>query len=538
MKVSLKEHGLSQQDLDMEAPWQALQVFNIYRLLLSLVLILFYFFHIGSLNLGQRNQILYLCVIFAYTILCIISIYVTQRRLLNYTVQIVTEVIIDIIVLTLLMYTSVGAAYAIGIMINVAIASGSIIIAGRLSLMFAAFATILLLLGHAFTQGSNWGGLADFRVTGTLGLTFFATAILSYGLSKRIRISEAIANQHRVDLAKLERLNELIIQRMHSGVIVVDEFDRIRFANEAAWYLLGLPMSTGRAFLGDVSPNLMEQMRIWSTSRRKNEQSLQANLKGQAVLVQFTALGQADLSPTLIFLEDTARMAQQAQQMKLASLGRLTASIAHEIRNPLGAISHAAQLLGESTRLSEDDGRMLEIINEQSKRMNDVIENILQLSRRKQAVPIVLEAQPWLQEFIENFKIKDTLKPEITLHVDDENIEIFADITQLHQVLTNLCENGLQYSHANTGRYVLTINLGLTPDKKQPFIEVIDRGEGIDAEQAEYIFEPFFTTKQGGTGLGLYIARELCEVNQARLNYYPAEAGGSCFRIVFTHSME
>jgi len=248
---------------------------------------------------------------------------------------------------------------------------------------------------------------------------------------------------------------------------------------------------------------------------------------------RFTALGRQRGDATLIFLEDTAALAQQAQQMKLAALGRLTASIAHEIRNPLGAISHAGQLLAESAHLDSGEQRLTEIIRDHSQRVNTIIENVLQLSRRGQTNPQTLAIAAWLHNFVDELIRCEKLTPEqLTLTIELDTLNVHIDPGHLHQVLWNLTHNALQH-----GGGVLELRLGLNA-AQQPCLEVLDRGTGIAANVEGEIFEPFFTTAASGTGLGLYLARELCELNRARLSYEPRRGGGSCFRITFLqHSL-
>ena len=261
---------------------------------------------------------------------------------------------------------------------------------------------------------------------------------------------------------------------------------------------------------------------------------LESAVNGTAILPQFTLLGTADGLDALVFLEDTAAMARQAQQMKLASLGRLTASIAHEIRNPLGAISHAAQLLNESDALDKEDHRLMEIIRDHTRRVNTVVENVLQLSRPVMAIPQRIAVQPWLEKFVDEFVHSGHCAPaQITITVDPQDIEVYMDPSQLHQVAWNLCLNALQ--HAKPDSMPVRIKLACTQSDSHhaPILSIIDNGGAIEPEMTEQIFEPFYTSNSSGTGLGLYISREICESNQARLSYQPAPDGGSCFQIVF-----
>jgi two-component system, NtrC family, sensor histidine kinase PilS len=235
----------------------------------------------------------------------------------------------------------------------------------------------------------------------------------------------------------------------------------------------------------------------------------------------------------------------------LASLGRLTASIAHEIRNPLGAISHASQLLGEAENLGASDRRLLEIINNHSKRVNQIIENILQLSRRRPAAPEPVNLRQWLPQFIADYKTSKSNGNQLNIALqehgllahknrheyDDTQEQQLAakfDLSQLQQVLTNLCDNGLRYGSAQPGRPDLRIEIGLD-SHQQPYIRVVDYGPGISDENRKHLFEPFFTTENTGSGLGLYICKELCEANQALIGYERTAQQESCFHIQLAH---
>lgn len=227
-------------------------------------------------------------------------------------------------------------------------------------------------------------------------------------------------------------------------------------------------------------------------------------------------------------------MNARVQQSKLASLGRLSASIAHEIRNPVGAMSHAAQLLGESKALTQDDIRLTEIIQTHSSRVSHIIDNVLQLSRRDRSRPELLALKNWLDEFAAEFI--DTLQlqeGEFSVGAIPQELEVRMDRSHLRQVLWNLCDNAIKYA-SETGGIMVEVQAGrLQEGKGRPYIEVLDCGLGIDKLTADKIFEPFFTARSGGTGLGLYISRELCELNRATLVYLDRPGGGSIFRIVF-----
>jgi two-component system sensor histidine kinase PilS (NtrC family) len=304
--------------------------------------------------------------------------------------------------------------------------------------------------------------------------------------------------------------------------------------NESAWKLLETPNNVANRPLYDISLVLADQLQVWRDGLETEQVTFRTSKTSPEILPKFARLGKSKKSGTLIFLEDTSAMAQRAQQMKLASLGRLTASIAHEIRNPLGAISHASQLLGESPELDPDDKRLTQIIGEHTQRVNQIIENTMSLSRRDRAEPILFDLHQWLQDFIQEFVRSEQIDPaDISLSSVDSLREIRMDPGQLHQVVWNLVRNGLRHSQDYTEQPKIILQTGFSSDANRPYLDIIDHGPGISPEQSLHIFEPFYTTESSGTGLGLYIARELCEGNRARLDYIPVVNGGSCFRITF-----
>jgi two-component system, NtrC family, sensor histidine kinase PilS len=227
-------------------------------------------------------------------------------------------------------------------------------------------------------------------------------------------------------------------------------------------------------------------------------------------------------------------MAERVQQGKLAALGRLSASIAHEIRNPVGAMSHAGQLLAESPRIGPEERRLTDIIRNNSERVSTIINNVLQLSRREATQPSRLTLGDWIEEFLSEFcETMQVSKDQIALVAGADYLEVRFDPSHLHQVVWNLCENAIKYGEARNGISV-EIRLGRLSPSNRPFLEVADRGPGIEVQVVDRIFEPFFTGRKGGTGLGLFIARELCQLNRSILLYEPRAGDGSVFRIVFS----
>jgi len=515
--------------------WKSLKYLNFYRVILAAIFVTSVFIDTNLPVLGNYDPARFAITAYLYLSIAALSSFAIQLRWPSFELLILMLTLSDIAALTLVMHTSGGIETGLGMLLVVAIAGNSLLIAGRTASLFAAIAAIAILTDQVISN-INQSVTTNYTQAGILGATLFATAILSHVLSRRIRESEALAEQRGIDLANLAQLNEHVIKRMQSGVIVVDADTRIRLMNESAWYMLGLPSlrNTGNKVLNFVSDELAKQLDAWKSRQVTESKIFRATGASVDILPTFTSLGNDETSGTLIFLEDTARMVQQAQHMKLASLGRLTASIAHEIRNPLGAISHADQLLAESENLDPADKRLTEIIHTNTERVNGIIENVLQLSRRGNTTPENILLNDWLNDFVLEFALSQNIdQSAVSHHVAPDSINVNIDPTQLHQIVWNLSHNGLRFSADYPKNPKLELRGGLDGEHDRPFLEIIDHGPGIAPETAQQIFEPFFTTDSMGSGLGLYIARELCELNQAHIKYIPVPSGGSCFRIEF-----
>jgi two-component system sensor histidine kinase PilS (NtrC family) len=282
---------------------------------------------------------------------------------------------------------------------------------------------------------------------------------------------------------------------------------------------------------------LRKQLDLWRQNANRRLPTFGFSKSSPQIQANFAFLTPSSESSILIFLEDSSQMIQRVRQMKLASLGRLTASIAHEIRNPLGAISHAGQLLDEAPALAPAEKRLVEIILKHCARVNNIIEDVLQMSRQRQEASERVNLQDWLAHFVENYGTTHQLNGTITIAVTPPDTEVRVIVSQLEQILNNLFENGLRYSARKTGFTTLSLEAGMAGQNEYqvPYLNVIDEGPGVDPETEEHLFEPFHTTETSGTGLGLYISKELCEANQAQLSYRRTESGKSCFSIHFPH---
>lgn len=515
--------------------WRPLRLFNYYRIIIACIFIGLFLLGPAPSILGQHDALVYYVASLGYLLFGLSSAYLIHRQRSSIPLQAYAQVVVDIVVLTLLMHTSGGVPSGLGILLIITVAFSSLIVANNYALGFAALATLAILFQSVYVHLVDLYPKTTYTHAGLLGVAFFATALISIVLSKRLSESEARVVQREIDLANLEKLNEYIIQNLHSGIIVVDKSQRIRLMNESARYLLNNARTDTVSLLNRLSTELANQVRAWYQDNTFRPRAFKPTNDAAEVLPRFAPLSDKENLGTVIFLEDAADVSQHLQQMKLAALGRLTASIAHEIRNPLAAISHAAQLLGESAHLDPTDARLARIIHSHTQRMNTIIENVLQLSRRELSHPEQLQLLPWLTRFKLEFCGSAGISPErLGIEVFPEDTTVSMDPTQLQQILWNLCQNALQHGKTpENPEPRITLRGGHKQTARGPYLDVVDNGPGISVESAPQIFEPFFTTSPQGTGLGLFITRELCEANRSRLNYLGRNADGHGFRISF-----
>lgn len=513
--------------------WQLLAVFCLYRLLLVSLLTGTVITGWGPDFLGRSYPELFWLTSLIYIAAAIAFGFAAAARIGEFYFQVVLQLALDIVVITLMMHASGGVPSGLGVLLVIVVAAGGILTVGRTASALAAMATLALLFEQSYSLLLEGLDAVSYMQAGFLGATLFATALLAQVLAARIRRSEALTAEQSRDLTNLEQLNEYIIQRLQSGLLVVDDDDILRLMNRAAQDLLGLKQAQTGSRLATIAPPLAVQLSHWRGAQRTYKpEAFYSSFDQPKVLPRFIALDKG--SGILVFLEDVSVLASQAQQLKLASLGRLTASIAHEVRNPLGAISHAGQLLRESSGLDVGEQRLLEIILNHCARVNGIIENVLQLSRRKRSHREILNLKPWLEQFLEEFcQSREIDRSRVALGFDSSDTRVYVDPSQLHQIVWNLCDNGWRHAQGSDRFPPLQLWAGSKDNSGSVFVEVIDTGPGITEEAADKIFEPFFTTRRTGTGLGLYIARELAEGNEAHLQYRPAAGGGSCFQIRF-----
>ncbi|MBT8136677.1 MAG: PAS domain-containing protein [Gammaproteobacteria bacterium] len=529
--------GVATQARAPDLAWRVISLLNIYRVFVAVALLVLFAITSDPRIIGTEQPQLFIAVACAYLICGLFSWWAIANRIATYTVQISIQLAIDIAAVTVLMHASGGIQSGLGNLLIISMGAASLMMPARTAVSFAAIAALTILFEQALSQFEGITTAADYTASGVLGAIVFLISVAAQPLARRIAESDALAEQRGVDLANLAELNEYIVQHLRESIVVIDDANRVRLMNASAAKHLGISWPAGGRPLRDISPELYELTSDW----RRHAGEVQTGFSPFAaadgatlITPHFAPLGRARPAAALIFLEDATQLSERVQQAKLAALGRLSASIAHEIRNPVGAISHAGQLLAESDAIPADERRLTDIIHKQAGRVNTIIENVLQLSRRDNTRPQQIVLGEWLADFVSEFAAANQLgDSSVSIQHDEPELAIRFDPSHLHQVLWNLCENAVRYARAADGAVTLSMYSGRHKASDRPVLEVLDRGSGIADELVDRIFEPFFTAAHDGTGLGLFIARELCDCNNAGLRYLRREGGGSRFQIIF-----
>lgn len=518
---------------DLTAPdfWRPLRYFSLYRLLVAGFFVAVAKLAGDALALGSQNPLLFLWGSTAYLLAAILLVLAEVYGPRMFNVQLSMQVATDVVALTVLTHASGGSPSGVAVLIFVVLAGAGLVGQGRLTLFYAALATLAMLAEHAYRVLQFGGDTGAFFRVGLTSIGYFGTAASARLLGRRVIAQERIARQRGVALREQLRVSERVIRDMQDGVLIVDADGRVRQHNPQAAILLDTATANGR-YLTALSSPLSDHYQAWRTGHAEAHRVIRSPRTGRPLRTRFLPL--SDGGQTIIYLEDMGRIEEQARQLKLAALGRLTANMAHEIRNPLSAINHAAELLHEESH-SDVERRLSRIIGDNAQRLNRLVVEVMELGRSDQARPEEVSLRAVLINFVEEIAVVDpTARPRVVVMAATD-LPVCFDRGHLHRVLWNLVSNALRHATGSPGAVRIEVRLGPeTVDSAQSVeLHIIDDGPGIDAELRGQVFEPFFTTHGAGTGLGLYIARELCDANGALLELLE-NSGGAHFRITFS----
>jgi two-component system sensor histidine kinase PilS (NtrC family) len=519
--------------------WRVIGLLSLYRLLVPLVLLAVQSFAGPDWALVTARPRLFLAACIAYFTAAVLLVIARRLHWSSLRIVALVNASVDALAIGLILYAGGGVASGLGILLVLPVLALTVLAGGRDALLIAAVAALAILGQQLFGGVTGAAPVADYLTAGVFGAVLFLVALAMQPVATRLRESEALVRRQELDLANLAQLSQYIVQHLRESILVIDAQDRIRLINESAAQMLGDDNAYPDALIGEASPRLLFLLESWRKAGSGTGAAPAADptfvaADGERLIrAHFAPLGAANPGPTLIFLEDTSLIAEKVQQSKLAALGRLSASIAHEIRNPVGAMSHAGQLLAESASLTEDERRLTQIIRSNADRVSGIIENVQRLSRREPARLERLPLDAWVEEFQEEFcETMQWPRARLATSGTSPQVEVRVDPDQLRQIVWNLCENALKHAVGDDPGQSVEIRYGRMSGSARPFLEVADRGAGVAPEHAERIFEPFYSGGRG-TGLGLFLARELAQANGATLLHEARSGGGSVFRLVF-----
>ncbi len=526
--------------------WRILWLLSLYRLLLVAALSLIFgagyteqLFPSGSAPLFQWT-----CLFYGLGALLVMFLLDSGRARLQWQTHL--QIGVDIAGLSLLLFSCGGTATGLGALLITPVVGASLVLSRRMALLQAAIATLAVFGVEIVRKLFDLPPSNDFTAAGVLGLMLFGASLAANAVAQRARTSEALAEQVGSEFESLSEINDAIVASMQTGVLVVDGGGHVRSYNAAASRLLELQGDLHGMVLERYSPALAQRLQRWRHDGHADAAPLIERDGGPELVPRISRLGSRydGHGAALILLDDTVRLREQAQQMKLAALGRLSANIAHEIRNPLSAIHHAAQLLAESDAFTREDQaqdrRLLEMIRRHGERIEKIVRDVLALSRREPPHPQAIELKASLVRMAGQYQegFPDQPRP-IELIEMPSQLAVRFDPDHLQQVLFNLWDNAFSHG-ARDGASVLVMLSAGVDAQDRPFLDIADNGPGIAESLRERMFEPFFTTAHQGTGLGLFLTRELCEYNQARISYCGADSqadlSGACFRISFSNA--
>lgn len=495
--------------------WRSLKFFTLARGITIGLILLVEVFLLNKFSQGASHQQTVALLLVYFSFACAFTWLALMVRASFYA-QVLAQFFIDLLFIGLMLFQAGGVRSGLGILLFMPLSGAALLLPFGAAMFCAAITAIVLLLDAAY---SAFSGSAEvpWVASALHGIGAFAMAGIFQGLTSR-----AVQEERRARLAAEAAnhqalLSQRVMGELEPGVLVLDANLRVRSVNPAAHALFadaGILVSPGEAIPNDQRLARLRTLIDAATDGQAGSDSSQgvpdkitlgASNERFAVHVSVVSRGAEESPDRVIFIESTRAQEERMQRSKLASMGRLTGSIAHEIRNPLTAISHASALLADDLK-DPVEARMLAIIRENASRINLIIEDVLALSRSDRAQIQAIDLNAAVREVIAE------LPPTPVIHVLGSAQGKF-DPLHLRLTLINLLRNGQR--HTQTQVLVRIEQLSLNDVE----IQVIDDGPALSSTTREHLFEPFFTTHSQGTGLGLYLAREYCLANHAQLTY-------------------
>lgn len=502
--------------------WRVLRALCVYRLVMAPILAAIFFSGEAPDFLSLSRPGLFQAMTYAWFASGSLLMIALVSRTPPFEHQVALHAGSDLIAVSGLLLASSGVGSGLGMLLLIPVLGLSMVLPPRLATLTAAVGTFVLFAVELSRQyPSDWTA-GPLTQAGVLGAAMFVVAVSASTVAVRARRSEARAEQAGSALSDLSRINDTIVATMRSGVLVVDENLRVRTLNEAARDLLRARGGVTGQDLRYFAPDIAEDIERW----RQGMTSAPVRMGTRDLVLRYTALGPGEQSPVLVLVEDAQRARDEAQRLKLAALGRLSASIAHEIRNPLSAITQATELL-EATQDDQEADALRRVIRRHAKRIDGIVQDVTDISRGRPPEPDNRPLSELLGLAYRQFQEGDQNSArQVTLHLDTDavsgNTIVHFDSDHFCRILLNLWRNSVEHG-------ARTIRMRALPAAARILLHIRDDGKGIEPGMTETIFEPFYTTSTKGTGLGLYLARTLCEANGALLFLQPDDGPGAHF---------
>ena len=531
---------ITQQPHDPDILYRLSLIYSGYRLTLSFFLIGLFLITLNNPVVGGSEPYLYLNALAGYAFITLMAYVALRHWPHQLNNQTGLMLIVDICALTIMLYANGGPSLQMSMLYMVVVMAANILLPAGRALVIALLAAITVIYQQFFYSLVQSTDISSIGNAALLALSFIGVSLFGQLITQRLRLVEYLAQQRSREITQLQTINQKIIEQIDTGLLVLDEQHNILLINKAAQQLAfsttptSIPTSITskkQPLLGQplasVHPELAEQIQQ-ALDENHYELLFYAQTKKHDLNIQLTQLQHDGQAPNmLVSMQSLQRLNQKVQQLKLASLGQLTASIAHEIRNPLAAISQASELMAESA-LDDTNQDLIKLIQRQTKRLDLIIEDILQMSRRKTIKPQQLMLNNWLNKLLDDDL--SSIKQSIQIQISSD-ASVWFDALQLQHIVVNLLQNAVHHSKKLHEFPVIRV-LASQDEQQHVILDVMDSGPGVSAKALETLFEPFFTTEPNGTGLGLYLSKAFCEANDAQLLYIP-QTRGACFRIVF-----
>lgn len=496
--------------------------YTTYRLIITTCLLLIFLLTYPNLNADYQYPKFYSYVLIGYVATSFIQLIFLKNIKYKIPIQLPLLFVIDVIALSLMTLALDGPNLNLSLIFVITIFAASLLLDAKKALIITLIAVISviyqLFLGSLFALAS----LNNIGNSALLAFLFFMVYGSGQVAVRRFQILENLNFSQSLELKRLQNLNRYILEQIEFGYLVLDEHCNIVLSNPAACMLLGIaPIYTHDKYpLSKVQPDLFELLKF---DQLKNGEKFQfeSQLSLFSIHIEVQKLIVPHQTLTLLVLQDARKLNQRVQQLKLAALGQLSASIAHEIRNPLAAIVQANELLRDSDPAQQM--RLSEMIAKQAQRIDRIIQDTLSMVRNKETSPTLIQLNQFIPQFIQE-DLAD-IASQIRCNIQSK-MSIIFDEAQLRQILINLIRNAIRH---NAPDYAY-IELNIYTHDTQVRIEVRDFGQGVASKDQAYLFQPFFSTEITGTGLGLYLSHSFCEANDAKLDYVQQKQG-ACFQI-------